>query len=141
MTSLRTAAIARPRFFMQLVGLFGALALTLAIVGIGGVVSYVVSERTREIGVRVTLGAQRREILSLIVREAMQPILLGVAIGIAGALLLTRFMVTLLFDVQPADPLTFAAVALLLVVVALLACLYPARRATRMDPLAALRVG
>jgi putative ABC transport system permease protein len=140
MADVRAASIGRPRFFMLLVGLFGAVALALALVGILGVVSYVVAERTREIGVRVALGAQRREILALIVAQGMQPIAAGLVAGTAGALVLTRFIASLLYGIEPTDPLTFVSVVALLGITALLACLFPARRAARMDPVIALRV-
>jgi putative ABC transport system permease protein len=127
------------RFHAVLVGAFAAMALGLAVVGILGVVSYSVAQRTGEIGVRVALGAQPRDILQLIVGQGMRPVLIGVVAGAAGALALARFIEKLLFEVTPADPATFALVVLLLTGVALLACWIPARRAIRTDPMVALR--
>jgi putative ABC transport system permease protein len=119
--------------------LFGLLALSLAAVGIYGVLSYAVTERTREIGIRMALGAGQRDVLKLVVRHGMLLTLLGEAVGLAVAFALTRLMTTLLFSVSPTDPLTFAVIALLLALVALLACWIPARRATKVDPMIALK--
>jgi putative ABC transport system permease protein len=115
------------------------LALILAALGIYGVIAYSVSRRTQEIGIRVALGAQRSAVLKLIIGEGMKRALVGVAMGLIAALLLTRVMKSLLFEVSATDPLTFAANALLLSSVALLACWLPARRAARVDPMEALR--
>jgi putative ABC transport system permease protein len=131
--------VAQPRFQTLLLGLFGLVALALVIAGIYGVVSYSVAQRTHEIGVRVALGAGRRDILRLVVGQGMKPVLAGLAIGLAGALALTRLMKALLFGVSASDPLTFGSIALLLALVALLACWIPARRATRVNPIVALR--
>ncbi len=139
MKDVRAASTSRPRLYALITGIFGSVALGLAVVGIFGVVSYVAVQRTREIGLRMALGAQRSEILGLVVRQGMRPILVGVGAGILGAAALTRFIGTLLYGVTPLDPLTFAAVVVLLGVVGLIACWIPARRATRVDPLAALR--
>jgi putative ABC transport system permease protein len=127
------------RFSMSLLGMFAVLALLLAAVGIYGVMSYVVSSRTNEIGIRMALGAQPREIWRLVVSRAAALALVGILIGVAGALALTRLLGTLLYAVKPADPATFAAVAALLALISLLACYVPARRAMRVDPMVALR--
>jgi len=139
MEELVSASLSQRRFAMQVVGLFGVLALLLAGIGIYGVMAYAVAERTREIGVRMALGAQTGDILRLVVKQAASLALVGVGIGSAGALIATRVMSSLLFGVNATDPLTFAGVALLLTFVALLACYLPARRATKVDPLVALR--
>jgi predicted lysophospholipase L1 biosynthesis ABC-type transport system permease subunit len=132
-------SVASQRFSMILLGGFALLALILASVGIYGVVSYLVAQRTNEIGIRMALGAQRGDVLKMIVGQGAKMALLGVAFGIAAALALTRLMSGMLFGVTPTDPLTFFAVAALLVAVALLACYIPARRASRVDPVVALR--
>ena len=134
-----SASVAQPRFGMFLLSLFGALALILAAAGIFGVISYSVSSRTREVGIRVALGAARGKILQLILSELAKLVLLGLALGIGGALALGRFLRSLLFEVRPTDPLTFAAVAILLALVTLAAAYVPARRAMRVDPMVALR--
>jgi predicted permease len=139
MEEMIRASIGTRRFAMQLLILFALLALVLATIGIYGVVSYAVTQRTHEIGVRMALGADRRDVSRLVIRQAMQPVLLGVLIGVAGALALTRLMKTLLYGVSPTDPLTFAAISLLLACVALLACWVPSRRAMKVDPMVALR--
>ena len=131
--------VAEPRFQTLLLGLFSLVALALVIAGIYGVVSYSVAQRTHEIGVRVALGAGRRDVLRLVVGQGMKPVLAGLAIGLAGALALTRLMKALLFGVSSSDPLTFGSIALLLALVALLACWIPARRATKVNPIIALR--
>jgi putative ABC transport system permease protein len=127
------------RFELSLIGLFGALGLILAAVGLYGVTAYSVSRRTHEIGIRLALGAQRRDVMHLVVGSGAKLALIGVAVGAVAALALTQLIAGLLFEVKPADPLTFAAVAGLLCGVALLACYIPARRATRVDPMVALR--
>jgi putative ABC transport system permease protein len=127
------------RFNMFLLAIFAGLALVLAAIGIYGVMSYAVTQRTQEIGIRMALGAQASDVLKLIVRNGMGLIIVGVVIGLAGAFALTRLMTTLLFGVTPTDTVTFAVVSLVLIVVALLACFLPARRATKVDPLVALR--
>jgi putative ABC transport system permease protein len=133
------SSVAEPKFSALLLGLFAGLALTLSCIGLYGVMSYVVAQRTRELGIRMALGARTRDVLKLVVRQGMGLTLLGAAIGVAVAVALTRMMKSWLFGVSPTDPLTFAAAALLLTIVALLSCWIPARRATKVDPITALR--
>jgi putative ABC transport system permease protein len=132
-------SLARRRFNLLLLEIFAGVALALAAVGVYGVISYSVSQRAHEIGVRMALGASRRDILSMVVRQGLALTLTGVGLGIASAFALTRFVSSLLYSVSPTDPLTFVAVILLLIGVTVLACWLPARRATRVDPLTALR--
>jgi predicted permease len=132
-------SVAQPRFSMLVVGLFAALALVLASVGIYGVMAYSVSRRAHEIGVRMALGARTGQVLKLVLKEGMTLTLMGIAVGLFGAFALTRLMATLLFGVSAKDPFTFISVAALLAAVALVACYIPARRATKVDPLVALR--
>jgi len=124
---------------MTLLTLFAALALVLAAIGIYGVMSNAVTQRTQEIGIRLALGASTIDVLGLIVRNGLRLVVIGVAVGLVGAFALTRLMTTLLFGVTPTDGLTIVIVSAVLIGVALLACLIPARRATRVDPLVALR--
>jgi putative ABC transport system permease protein len=124
---------------MSLLGLFAGLALILAGVGIYGMMAYRVGQRMHEIGIYIALGAQRQDVLRLVLGDGAKLALAGIAIGIAGAMALTRVMTSLLFEVTPTDPATFASVAILLVLVALVACWVPAWRATRVDPMVALR--
>jgi putative ABC transport system permease protein len=131
--------LARQRFAMQLLGAFAGLALVLAAIGIYGVLAYTVAQRTREIGLRMALGAQSSDVLKLILREAMRWVLFGGLFGLAIALALSRVLTKLLYGVKATDPLTFAGVTLLLVIVALVACLIPAWRAVKVDPMVALR--
>ncbi len=134
-----SASIAQQQFSMLLLGVFAAVALVLAAVGLYGVLSYAVTQRTHEIGIRMALGAGQRDVLKMIVGHGLRLTLLGLAAGLAAAFGLTRLMSTLLFGVSAADPGTYSLIALLLVTVALLACYIPARRATKVDPLVALR--
>jgi predicted permease len=132
-------SFAARRLSMILLGVFAALALVLACVGIYGVISYLVGQRTREIGVRMALGAQPGDVLRLVIEHGARMALIGVAVGLVAALGLTRLMTNQLFGVSPRDPLTFAGVALLLIIVAVAACYIPARRAMRVDPVVSLR--
>jgi putative ABC transport system permease protein len=132
-------SIARPRFQSVLLASFAGLALLLAVIGIFGVMSYSVLQRTREIGIRVALGASQTELLRLVVGQGTVLAVIGIATGLAGALALTRYLRTLLFETSPTDPLTFVAVSLILCMVAVAASYFPARKATRVDPIEALR--
>ena len=133
------SSVAQPRFRTFLLGVFAAMAMALAAIGIFGVISYSVSRRTNEIGIRVALGAQSADILKQVLGEGARLAAAGLALGLAASIIATRFLGTLLFGVKPTDPLTFATVAAILTAVALTACYLPARRATRVDPLVALR--
>ena len=139
MDEVRDISVAQRRMTMMLLGLFAGMALLLAAVGIYGVISYTVTQRTQEIGIRMALGAPRVAVLSMVVRQALLLAAAGVLIGGVGALLLTRLMNNLLYEVRPTDPATFLAVAVLLAVVAASAAAVPGLRATRVDPVVALR--
>jgi putative ABC transport system permease protein len=136
---IASAAVARQRFTLVLVGFFAFSALALSSVGIYGVLSYLVAQRTQEIGVRMALGAQLNDVLKLVIRQGMTLALGGVAVGLAASFALMRLMEGLLFEVSPFDPLTLGLVAGLLMVVAFVACWLPARRATKVDPIVTLR--
>jgi putative ABC transport system permease protein len=135
------------RLFAKLLSLFGLLAQQLASIGLYGVMAYSVSQRTNEIGIRMALGADRRDVLMMILRQGMTLTVFGVMLGLAGAYVLTRYLESkmnltnsMLYGVNPSDPATYGAIAVLLTLVAFLACFIPARRATRVDPMVALRV-
>src|SRR5262249_48393655 len=132
-------SIAPRRFSMMLLVVFAIVALVLASIGIYGMMSYAVAQRTREIGLRMTLGAQRGNVLRMVIGQGMKLAVVGVALGLAASFALTRTMKTLLFGVSATDPMIFIGIACLLLFVALLACWVPARRATKCDPLVALR--
>ena len=138
-TRLSANTIWQSRVWGLLFGIFSGIALVLATAGIYGVMAYFVTQRTREIGVRIALGAQWRDVLTLVLKSGMMLVIIGLTIGLAGALALTRLMNTLLFEISPTDPITFGAVALCVILATLLACYIPARRATKVDPLVALR--
>jgi putative ABC transport system permease protein len=134
-----SASLSQRRFSLQMVVLFALTALLLAAIGIYGVISYMVAARTHEIGVRLALGAGRRDIVGMVLRQGLRLAVAGAAVGVAGALLVARLMAGLLYGVRPSDPVTFAAVALVMIGVGALACYLPARRAVKVDPMVALR--
>jgi ABC-type antimicrobial peptide transport system permease subunit len=139
MDSLLATTIAEPQFQARLLTAFALIALALTVVGVYGALSYSVSERTKEIGVRMALGAARANVLGMVLRRAIGVVFAGIAIGTAGALMSTRVLMRFLFEVKPSDPATFVVVCLVLALSALAACWVPARRATRVDPMIALR--
>jgi ABC-type antimicrobial peptide transport system permease subunit len=143
-TTLEQVANESPSVFLRrypsyLIGSFASLALILAMVGLYGLISYLVLQRTREIGIRVAMGAQRGDILKIVLRQGLRAAVAGVAIGVVAGLGLTRLMRSLLYGIAPSDAFTFLAVAILLLLVAFAACLLPARRAMHVDPVVALR--
>ncbi len=139
MEAMISSAVAPRRLNLVLLGAFGLVALTLAAVGIYGVMANLVTQRTGEIGLRMALGAQPRDVLRLFVVKGLRLATIGVAVGLGASLALARLMLTLLYGVSASDPITFAAIAALLLSVALLACFVPARRASKVDPMVALR--
>jgi putative ABC transport system permease protein len=139
MEEIVASSLTRDRLSMFVLGAFACLALILSAVGLYGVVAYFVTQRTNEIGIRIALGAKPRGIQRLVVIQSLQMVLIGLGLGLAGAVILTGILRSLLYDVEPRDPITFATVTLVLVVVALAAALIPARRAARIDPALALR--
>ena len=139
MESIVADSLAPRRFSMMLLGVFAALALVLSSVGIYGVVSYMVGQRTHEIGIRMALGAQQSDVLKIVLGQGAMMALAGVVAGLIGAIVLTRLMTKMLFNVSPTDPLTLVGVSVILTLVALVACYAPARRAMKTDPIIALR--
>jgi len=139
MESAMSTAIERQRFTVLLMTLFAALGVLLAAVGTYGVISYIVAQGTHEIGIRMSLGAERHDVLKVIILKGLRPALAGVISGVAGALILTRFLSTELYGVSPRDPVTLAEVAVAVIAVTFAACYVPARRATKVDPMVALR--
>jgi ABC-type antimicrobial peptide transport system permease subunit len=139
MNELLSDVTERQRFILLMLSVFALAALLLTGIGVYGVLAYTVAQNTREIGIRMVLGAEPRDALMLALGQGMRLALLGVGVGLVGALALTRLLKTLLFGVSATDPLTFAVIALMLTLVALLAALAPARRATKVDPMVALR--
>jgi putative ABC transport system permease protein len=139
MEEVVSKSVVQPRFLALLLATFSGIALFLAAIGIYGVMAYSVTQRTQEIGVRMALGARPLHVLRLVFRQGLGMLVIGTLIGLAGAFALTRLMRTLLFEVTATDPLTYVSVIGLLILVALLACYIPARRAAKVDPLVALR--
>jgi ABC-type antimicrobial peptide transport system permease subunit len=139
MDAVFAESIRRPRLMAQLLGAFAGLALLLAALGTYGVLSYMVTERRREIGVRMALGAARSSVIALVMKQGLQATAIGIIAGVAGAVIANRLIATLLFGVQPTDPVTLAAVTVTIVLVATVACWLPAWRASRLDPNVVLR--
>jgi ABC-type antimicrobial peptide transport system permease subunit len=139
MDEITSRSVSQPRFYMMLLGLFASLGLILASIGVYGVMSYSVAQRHQELGIRIALGAKHRDVIRLIVRDGLALAAIGVGIGAIASFALTRLIKGFLFGISPTDPMTFVGVAGLLLLVALLACWIPARRATLIDPLIALR--
>ena len=136
---MRNRALAPPKLIATLLGLFALLALVITAAGIGGVLAFSVNQRTQEIGIRMALGASRETVLRMVLRQGLTLVLFGLGLGTIGALFLVRLMKQILYEVSPTDPLTFAGVAIVLLSVAVIACVMPARRATLVNPINALR--
>jgi putative ABC transport system permease protein len=134
-----SGSLAERRFSMEMILLFALTALLLAGIGVYGTISYIVGERTRDIGIRIALGAQRKTILRMVLSQGLALALAGAVVGLAGALIVSHLMAGLLYGVSPSDPLTFIGLTVVLLIVALAACYFPARRAMRVDPIVALR--
>jgi putative ABC transport system permease protein len=139
MDEVLSTAVAPARWSSTLLGVFAGVALVIAVLGVFGVLSYIVTQRTRELGIRIALGASSRQVQRMVVTRGLALVVSGIVLGLLGAVLLTRFMASLLFGVTATDPLTFAGVAALLAAAAVVASYLPARRATRVDPILALR--
>jgi len=139
MNEIRAESVGQERLNLTLLSLFAGIALVLAIVGIYGVMSYSVTQRTQEIGIRMAIGARPLDVFKMIMGNGMKLALIGVALGLVGAFILTRFMSTMLFGVAPTDAMTFGSISVLLILVALLACYLPGRRATKVEPTISLR--
>jgi ABC-type antimicrobial peptide transport system permease subunit len=139
MDQLVASSLTRQRFYAAVMGVFAAIAVLLSAVGLYGVLAYAVGQRTREFGVRTALGARSRDVLSMVVHQGLRLTSIGIGIGLAGAIALTRYIEGMLYDVTPLDPLTYVAVVAFFVAVTSLASYVPARRATRIDPMTALR--
>ncbi len=139
MDEVLAETVAQPRFYTVLSVLFGVIALLLATIGIYGVISYSVAQRTHEIGIRMALGARTQNVVSLVIGEGMRLALIGIGIGVLAALALTRVIASLLYEITPTDPITIGGMAFLLLIIAMFAAWIPARRAARVDPMVALR--
>ena len=139
MEQVISSSIARPRFYAVLLGIFGVVAVLLATIGVYGITTYSVAQRTREIGIRIALGAERRAVLGLALRRTVVLSTIGIALGLIGAAALTRYLEGMLFGLTPLDPIAFAAVPIAFEFTAILASYLPARRAVKVDPMIALR--